>query len=386
CHDHKFDPIGTDDYYALAGIFTSTRTMETLETIARWNENSIASSEDAARNDAYQQLKAAKKQQIETRLAAAKADLQPRSGETVSEDVEKQFPQETQDELSELREELAQLETNAPVMPTAMGVADGEVADASIHLRGSHLTLGDVVPRRMPRILAGENQPGLPEDHSGRLEFARWLTSDRHPLTARVMVNRLWRWHFGKGMVESVDNFGLQGATPTHPELLDWLAVRFIECGWSIKAMHRLIMLSSVYRMSSTHDPECAAIDPENRWQWRAGVRRLEAEAIRDAMLAVSGTLDPTMGGSLLHVGNREFIFNHTSKDETKYDAPRRSLYLPVIRNHLYDVFQLFDYTDAGVVNGDRSTSTVAPQALFMMNSELVSDAATALARRALNE
>jgi hypothetical protein len=146
--------------------------------------------------------------------------------------------------------------------------------------------------------------------------------------------------------------------------------------------MHRLIMQSSTYRMSVNHNPANAAKDEENRYQWRANVRRLEAEAIRDAILYVSRRLDPSMGGSLLHVKNREFLFDHTSKDQTKYDSTRRSVYLPVIRNHLYDAFQLFDFADASVMNSNRTTTTVAPQALFMMNSNLVTNSAAAFARR----
>ncbi|MEK6234093.1 MAG: DUF1553 domain-containing protein, partial [Planctomycetales bacterium] len=149
---------------------------------------------------------------------------------------------------------------------------------------------------------------------------------------------------------------------------------------WSIKETHRLIMLSAVYQMSSEHNDKAAAIDPENRLQWRADVRRLEAEAIRDSLLFVSGVLDPSMGESMLHVKNRAFIFDHTSRDKTNYDSRRRSVYLPVIRNNLYDVFSLFDYSDASMMNGDRATSTVAPQALFMMNSPLVHETAGLLA------
>ena len=213
----------------------------------------------------------------------------------------------------------------------------------------------------------------------------RGLTSHRHPLVARVMVNRIWRWHFGHGLVESTDNFGRLGKPPLNQSLLDWLATRFVDEGWSIKTMHRLIMLSRTYQMSSTYDAANAAIDRENRFQWRASVRRLEAEAIRDTILEVSGILDKATGGSLLHVLNREFLFDHTSKDETNYDSLRRSVYLPVIRNHLYDVFQLFDYADASVMNSNRPTTTVAPQALFMMNSELIHTATDAFASRVVN-
>ncbi|WP_166830510.1 PSD1 and planctomycete cytochrome C domain-containing protein [Thalassoroseus pseudoceratinae] len=386
CHTHKFDPIGHDDYYALAGIFKSTRTMETFKTVAKWYENEISTPEELARQKEHEQSVAEKKQTIETLVATAKSELKPPMGETVPKDVEKRFPEKTQAELKKLREELKTLETNAPKPSTAMGVTEGEVADTSIHLRGSHLTLGDVVPRRFPRVLAGDEQPPIPEGRSGRLAFARWLT-DRNPLTARVMVNRIWRWHFGRGLVETVDNFGLQGEPPTHPELLDWLAIRFIESGWSIKTMHRLIMSSDAYQRQSGFDDHNVAVDVGNQFYWRFDVQRLDAEAIRDALLAVTGTLDPTIGGSLLQHKNHEFVFNHTSQDKSEYlSIRRRSIYVPVIRNHLYDMFQLFDYTDASVLNGNRETSTIAPQALFLMNSELVDELTTAMAKRLLDE
>jgi hypothetical protein len=186
------------------------------------------------------------------------------------------------------------------------------------------------------------------------------------------MVNRIWRWHFGRGLVLTPDNFGTLGDRPVHHELLDWLARRFVEGGWSIKAMHRRILLSSTYRMSDRDDPDASRVDPEGRYQWRWRGRRLEAEEVRDALLAVSGTLDPTMGGSLLHVKNRDYFFDHTSKDGTRYDSRRRSVYLPVVRNNTYDIFQLFDFPDASVTSGDRSTTTVAPQALFLINSDQV--------------
>ncbi|RPH48962.1 MAG: DUF1553 domain-containing protein, partial [Planctomycetota bacterium] len=166
------------------------------------------------------------------------------------------------------------------------------------------------------------------------------------------------------------------------PELLDWLAIQFVRDGWSLKALHRRIMTSEAYQRAGGTDARALEADPENRLYWRRDVRRLEAEAIRDAMLAVSGTLDRSLGGSLLTIKNREFVFNHTSQDNSTYEVRRRSIYLPVIRNHLYDVFQLFDSTDATVLSGDRATSTLSPQALFLMNSEWVASVATATAGR----
>jgi hypothetical protein len=200
------------------------------------------------------------------------------------------------------------------------------------------------------------------------------------------MVNRIWRWHFGQGLVASTDNFGLLGDRPTHPELLDWLARRFIADGWDVKAMHRLIMLSSSYQMDANLRQGVNLTDPENRLLWHFPIRRLEAEEIRDALHSIAGTLDLTMGGKTLPLKNREFVFNHTSKDATTYDSPRRAVYLPIIRNHLYDLFEQFDYPDPAVPNGNRSSTVVAPQALLMMNSELVSKSATKFAEQLLSE
>jgi hypothetical protein len=264
-------------------------------------------------------------------------------------------------------------------------VTDGKVLDVPVLRRGSHLTPAAVVPRHFPVVLAGGKQAPLPADHSGRLELAKWLASPDHPLTARVMVNRVWRWHFGTGLVRSVDNFGLLGEKPTHPELLDWLARDFVKSGWSVKHLHRRIMLSATYQQASSSTPAALAADPENRLYGRANVRRLEAEAIRDSLLAASGLLDRTAGGpAITHVKNREFLFDHTSKDGTTYASRRRAVYLPVIRNNLYDVFQLFDAPDGAVPNGDRPTTTVATQALFFLNSDLAARAADALAAKLL--
>jgi hypothetical protein len=221
-------------------------------------------------------------------------------------------------------------------------------------------------------------------ESSSRLDLAQWIASRDNPLTWRVMANRLWHYHFGRGLAASPSNFGRLGEPPTHPELLDWLARRFVDDGWSIKRLHRTIVLSNTYRMSSRHDAAAAAADPQNRKLWRFPVQRLEAEEVRDALLAVAGTLDLSMGGSLLHVKNREFFFNHTSQDGTTYDSHRRSLYLPVVRNHVYDVLELFDFPDPAVQSGDRSSTVVAPQALLMLNSNLVMNAANDVAQRLL--
>ncbi len=289
------------------------------------------------------------------------------------EESRQYFPAVVQEQLAQLEKERKELEAAKPEFPQAMGVCEGaKIGDVPIHIRGSHWTLGQIVPRRFLRVIAGENQPAIPAGQSGRLQLAEWLTGPGHPLTGRVMVNRIWRWHFGRGIVPSVDNFGRLGEPPTNLPLLDWLALRFIERGWSIKQMHRLIMLSNTYQMSTAYDARAAEIDPENTLLWRMNRRRLEAEEIRDAIMAVSGDLDLTAGGSILTYKNREYVSDTEKRGGGDYDRNRRAIYIPVVRSSMYEVFQAFDLPDPSTSNGDRSATVVAPQALFMMNGSVL--------------
>ncbi len=290
----------------------------------------------------------------------------------------------TSAEFARLRDELAALEKSFTPLPEAMAAAEGSPQNLRVHLRGSHLTLGDEVPRRFPSVLAGEDQPAVGDKESGRRQLADWLARPDHPLTSRVMVNRIWRWHFGEGIVRSTDNFGKLGERPTNPQLLDWLACRFVANGWSIKSMHRLMLLSATYQMSTRYDARAASADPENRLLWRMNRRRLDAEEVRDAILAVSGQLDLAMGNSLLDSGNRAYVKGYPNSVYDKYEFRRRSVYLPVLRSMLYDVFQAFDFCDPSTANGERATTTVAPQALFMLNSKLVADETRHLANDVL--
>jgi hypothetical protein len=383
CHDHKFDPISTKDYYALAGIFKSTKTMEVMKKPRMWFEYPLATEADLARKAESDKRIAAAKAEIST-LVARETETLKKSGTPMPKSPETAFPKEIQDELKRMREAEAELEKNAPEMPAAMGLTEAKPVDLPVHIRGDFLNLGEMVPRHFPTVLVGNAHPPLDRTHSGRLELAQWITNPEHPLTPRVIANRIWRWHFGQGLVRTTDNFGLLGEKPSNPELLDWLARRFMDDGWSFKKAHKLLMLSSAYTMSSAYNPAAAEMDPENRLHWRFDIRRLEAEEIRDSLLAVSGTLDLTMGGTIFPLKNREYVFDHTSKDNTKYVTHRRSIYIPIVRNHLYDVFQLFDFGDGAVPDGNRATTTVAPQALFIMNSAVVSDASTALASKLL--
>jgi hypothetical protein len=386
CHDHKFDPIDTADYYGLAGIFKSTRAMEHYKKVARWYENVLPSPEADAIKSEYDAQLTLKKKTLDSFVAEAneKARATFSPGAAIPEKLEAIYPNETKAELKKLRDALAQLQKNPPDLPSAMGATEDRVADEAIHIRGNPLKLGEVVARHVPPAVRGPAAPQFSTSHSGRQELAEWLIDARHPLTSRVIVNRVWRWHFGAGIVRTTENFGLLGESPSHPELLDWLAGRLVNDGWSLKALHRLILSSNTYRQSSTPRPESIQRDPENRLFSRASVRRLEAEEVRDALLAVSGQLDRALGGSLLKVKNRGYFFDHTSKDLTDYTSRRRSLYLPVVRNNVYDVFQLLDFPDPAIPSGDRSSTTIAPQALLMLNSELVMQAAADFSARLL--
>jgi cytochrome c553 len=297
------------------------------------------------------------------------------------------YPEEARTQLEQLEKERKELEQATPDLPRAMGVREGnKIANLPIHIRGSHWTLGEEVPRRFPRIIAGENQPPIPPGQSGRLQLAEWLTQPGHPLTSRVMANRIWRWHFGRGIVPSVDNFGRLGEAPTNQPLLDWLALRFEQQGWSIKQMHRTIMLSSTYQMSSAYDAHAAEVDPENTLLWRMNRRRLEAEAIRDAVTSVTGIIDLTAGGPILTYKDREYVSNTSRRGGTDYDVPRRAVYIPVVRSSMYEMFQAFDLPDPSTPNGDRNSTVIAPQALFMMNASLVLKATRAMAGKLLSE
>jgi hypothetical protein len=281
------------------------------------------------------------------------------------------------DQLSAMRAKAKAIADAAPApMAQAMTASDGNIADLPIHIRGSHLTLATTAePRGFLRatdhVLA---PPAVSEGQSGRLDLARWITDPEHPLTARVMVNRIWQGHFGTGIVDSPSNFGLRGSSPTHPKLLDWLARTFIEDGWSIKAMHKRILMSNTYQLSSSYDEANAAIDLGNRYLWRMPRRRLEAEPIRDALLAMGGNLDLTMFGRDPSFNPRGYVFDEGNVIDKQifYDAPRRSIYMPIVRNAMYNFFSAFDYADASSSVAQRPATVVAPQALLAMNSPFV--------------
>lgn len=362
CHDHKFDPIPTLDYYALAGIFRSTKTLAKESTVAQVMERPLAPPDAVERWREFQK----KRTDLDQKIQKA-ADLK---------------------EKKALQQELKELDTQRPAeIPMTVAVEDAaKPSDLRIHLRGDYLTLGEPAPRGFVQVVSNSPAPPIAPQGSGRRELADWLASDRNPLTSRVMVNRIWRHHFGVGIVRTVDNFGKLGDAPSHPELLDWLAAAFVEKGWSQKELHRIILSSSTYRMSSDWNERGAAADPENRLLWRFNRQRLEVEAIRDSMLFVSGALSSERGGSLLKTPNFGYVTNDQSNNQAQYDSPRRSIYIPVIRNAVYDLFQVFDFVEPSFLNGDRSVTTVAPQALFLLNGDLVREQSRNFASRLRKE
>ena len=367
CHDHKFDPIPTKDYYALAGIFKSTK-MLVHANVSRWMEQPLPlPAEQQLALQKHEAAVAVLKKQIELAKSAAKPAL-------VAGNSRKP------DDSRTLEAELKHLLSAGPQRPMAMAVAEADkIEDCHVCIRGNFHNRGEKAPRGFLQVLSPpELKSAIPAKESGRRQLAEWLASPRNPLTARVMVNRIWHHLFGAGLVRTVDNFGKTGEPPSHPELLDYLALRFIEEGWSVKKLIREIMLSRTYQMSSTASaPMGRKLDPENRLLWHRNRCRLDAESLRDAMLAVSGSLDAAMAGPTIGkstVIERDFKFTDT----------RRSVYTPIFRNKLLELFEVFDFADPNICMGRRNVSTVSTQALYLMNSSFVMDQASKAARALL--
>ena len=259
-------------------------------------------------------------------------------------------------------------------------------ADESIRLAGQFDRHGEKVPRGFLRVVS-DAPAGIPGGQSGRLELAHWLTdtnSGAGQLAARVLANRVWHHLIGRGLVRTVDNFGRTGETPSHPELLDHLARQLIDSGWSVKSLVRQIVLSRTFAMSSHHNEPAHAIDPENRLLWRAHRRRLEPEALRDAMLSAAGNLDlKPMDSTVSYLGDQATAVGD-NPNRRRTDFPCRSVYLPVIRNDLPELFDVFDFANPHATTGMRPQTMVATQGLFMLNDASVMAAAEATARRLL--
>lgn len=399
CHDHKFDPFSMKDYYALAGIFASTKTFfgTAISPSNRVGGDPLPLPIDAGlpvyhksiKPEKVAQLKAdmAKLRQEEKdgRAAVFKAIKEGRdaSGIFTLRDALRIFWR-----TGAIEGQLEKVDEDGNALPLATGVLDREqVLDVPLLKRGEISQPGDVVSRAFLEVFNLETSPAIPKDASGRLEFAQWLTHPQHPLTSRVMVNRIWKHLFGQGLVATVDDFGSTGQPPGHPQLLDHLAVEFVENGWSVKSIIRELVLSRTYRQASIWREAAFVSDPDNKLLWRMPKRRLEAEAIRDAMLAVSGELDLTRPEASLVgrvIGDRPISLIGLDKRLPKDldGSVHRSVYLPVIRDRLPDVLELFDMAPSGFVTGARETTNVPTQALYLMNSPFVFDRAEAFAKR----
>jgi len=400
CHDHKYDPIPTRDYYALAGIFKSTRTMENLAFVSKFHERVIAPPEKLLAQQAHQKQIEDLTQRIADATRDANAALleswKPNGPKDLPKNPRSLYPEAVQAAITEWECEKVYLQGRAPApLEMALGVTESGPTNVPVHLRGNHLKLAPIaVPRGFPQLPNGSASiPAIPDSQSGRLELARWITDPANPLTSRVFVNRVWQAHFGEGLVRTPDNFGLRGEPPSHPALLDWLATEFQRSGWDLKALHRIVVLSATYQQSTRRtdadserispsdrspgsDP-VDSIDPDNRWLSYFPRRRLDAEMIRDGILHVSGRLDPTPGGSLVEWKNDEY----TPGDTVSPVSVRRTIYLPIVRDRVYDALTLFDFANPSVTTAKRVPTVVAQQALFFMNSALVKDSALSLAR-----
>jgi len=418
CHDHKFDPIPTRDYYSLAGIFLSTDT--------RYGGGIKRPKGDAALAQAYLPLGDPENVRERNKLTQqlAKLNKEKQSAAKKMESLAKKLPDDWREqkealadleattkedeegigkEQQQLLDRIAQYETAResvdqldkdiaaarekrkalPPLELAVGVQDAnKVSDTRVRIRGERNKQGDNAPRGFLSCLAIDTEAALEkagvgeidDSQSGRRQLAAWLTAADNPLTPRVAVNRIWLHLFGRGIVETVDNFGHSGTEPSHPELLDFLANQFVQDGWSTKQLIRRIVLSRSYQMSSDFDPKAFELDPENRLVWRASRRRLEAEAIRDAMLAASGQLKterPPFGSAVAQIGEGEVGRNLNTKPLEK-PFPYRSVYLPIIRGIIPESLGLFDFPDPSNPASVRVASNVPAQSLYFMNSPLV--------------
>ena len=340
CHDHKYDPVSAADYYALYGIFESTRFPFPGCEKNKSPRDSVPLLSPAAL--------AEKREALRLVIGAAAG---------------------------------VKLDTilNRSV-PHAYAVVEGSPHDAQLQKRGDPDARGDAIPRHFLTVLGGQKLP--PQSGSGRLALAGWITDPKNPLTARVMVNRIWQWHFGTGLVATPSDFGTRGTPPTHPELLDWLAGRFIASGWSIKAMHRLMMLSEAYQRSSAIQADNQKTDPGNAYLWQFSRRRLDAEEIRDTLLAVSGDLDPTPGNAHPFPDRKSWGFTQHGPFSAVYETNHRSVYLMTQRIKRHPFLALFDGADTNASTATRQTTTVPTQALYFLNDPFVHARAESLANR----
>jgi hypothetical protein len=392
CHDHKFDPIPQRDYYAMAGIFFSSETLFGTSDAVQNNNGSdlIDLGRESGMPAGFEGISLAQREQLKRtydQLADARDSKMREAMEArrtgKEADVFKILA--VRQQMGDAKGQLTRYDQQGNPRILAMGVYDRDYpVNSPIFNRGEATQPGnDLIPRGLVQVLF-KNEPPKVTKGSGRLDLANWLASEENPQTARVMVNRMWRWLFGRGIVATVDNFGAMGEKPTNPELLDHLAIRFVQNGWSIKKMVREIVLSRTYQLASQNAPQNFAADPDNTLCWRMNTRSLDAESLRDAMLAVSGKLDlyAPEGSPVCRVADqgREGLFRMlmVTQQPTNY----RSVYLPIIRDVLPESLALFDFANPALVTGDRETTNVPSQSLYLLNNAQVVSLSDAFARR----
>ncbi len=377
CHDHKFDPVPQKDYYALAGIFHSTETFFGTGNAGGKNKNGTALLSLAGTSEIVSSASEPRK-----RLADFLAQNPAKA---------KKFrnlpPERKARVLERFAEKSAPPETSAPASATAqaMGVQEGKPGDTRLLVRGELDQPGERVARGFVTVLTDGPATPIPTSASGRVELADWLVSQANPLTARVAVNRVWAHLFGEGLVRTADNFGATGEKPSHPELLDALALKFVADGWSVKSLIRMIVLSRAYQLGSAWEAKNFEADPDNVLLWRASPRRLDAEAIRDAMLMASGTieLNPPHGSVVANVGDG-YIGKGIRPEVFDITANYRSVYLPIVRDFVPDALGIFDFAEPSLVTASREVTNVPSQALYLMNNAFVITQSQALAKRIL--
>ena len=381
CHDHKLDPIPQREYYALSGIFRSTRTCSgTLAGVfPNFNASPLIELPPGAHAAAaLPSLPAGMRATMEERLAGLireREAIPPGEGN-------RDRMRRANSLIAMLRYRLATDRAGGPARAFAMGVREREeCVNSPLYVRGELDQPGEVVPRGLVRVLRVET-PAPIAVGSGRRELADALASPANPLTARVIVNRIWLHLFGRGLVPTPDNFGAAGQPPSHPELLDNLAVEFTADRWSIKRLIRRIVLCRSYQLASAHDRRNFEADPDNTLVWRMSKRRLEAEAFRDAALFVAGRLaaEPPVGSAVARTGEGLAAFVRVAGLDTS-DA-HRSVYLPLVRDQVFESLALFDFADPSLVTGERAMTTGPAQALYFMNNPFVIRQAEALADR----
>lgn len=398
CHDHKFDPIPMSDYYAMAGIFLSSETLfGTAESLQNRKSTELislpAGSNSGGEVKSLGEMidlefqKVTLQEQLDTLTAAARAARQEGNGDRATQIQLQSIG--VRNRLGITSQILESYDDEGYPKPLAMGMRDlPSPFDSQILIRGEEDNpTEERAPRGFLQVVKTNDEKPIGPDESGRLQLAAWITSPENPLTARVYANRVWSWLFGEGIVRSVDNFGSTGDKPTHPELLDYLATRLIELDWSTKDLVREITTSRAYRMSSTFREDYFKKDPGNTSLWRANKRRLDAESIRDASLAVSGRLDlERPAGSLVSEAGQGFVGRNIQEAQINAETTHRSVYLPIVRGLVPESLALFDFADPSLLSGKREITTVPSQALYMMNSPFILENARAMANHLLTD